>query len=339
MKFTKRILSPLEKVYAVSPIQLNGTLHILAATEEHGRCLLFSPPDWTPSTVWTGPGGTMSLIPLLDPSRGFLAIQEFFPIFQSEHAGIVYAEPAPSLTEWTIRRILDLPFVHRIETIKTAHSLYLVAATLCGGKAFRDDWSKPGTVYAGRIPDDPKESWTLEPVFTGINKNHGMYVTKIQNRPVVLVTGTEGLFSLQPPNLKNPHWNSERILDHEISDLFTYDLDADGKKEIVTIEPFHGDRLRVYRNTDTGWQPILDEPIAFGHALWAGLIQNQPVILFGNRGGQKELAILNPATKQRQIIDRDIGPTQVTVLRDQGRDLILSANHAAGQVALYKVTE
>jgi hypothetical protein len=338
MNVNKRVIAKLDMVYAVSSIHIHGERYLLAATESKGKCLLFSPPDWTPSTVWDGPGGTMSLVPLPHGDGEFLAIQEFFPIFQSEHAGIVYAEPRVGGVPWTVRRVADLPFVHRIEAVDVGHGVYLIAASLCGGKAAVDDWSKPGTVYAAAIPGDRSERWTLEPILTGIGKNHGMHVTELQGRRVVLIAGQQGLFAIRLPAKEGDKFHSERLLDHEVSDVVAFDLDGDGQKELVTIEPFHGDRLCIYKNTPTGWRPGLAHRIAFGHALWAGTLRNRPAIVFGNRGGKKELAILNPSTGGCRVIDDGVGPAQVTVVHEPARDLILSANHGVGEVVLYEIT-
>ena len=57
MQIVKKTIAALESIYVVCPIELDGQTHLLAATEGHGKCLLFSPPDWTVSVVWDKPGG------------------------------------------------------------------------------------------------------------------------------------------------------------------------------------------------------------------------------------------------------------------------------------------
>lgn len=59
-------------------------------------------------------------------------------------------------------------------------------------------------------------------------------------------------------------------------------------------------------------------------------------------GGAKELALLRLESDgtpelERTVLDAGIGPTQVVLVNQQGRDLIVSANHAAGEVAMYEV--
>lgn len=172
MNVQKHILANLDKVYAVNTIKIGNRIHFLAATEEHGKCLIFSPPDWEVSTAWNGPGGCMSLVPVSGRQAAFLAIQEFFPIFKSEHAGIVYAEKTTS-EPWRITRVLDLPFVHRIGVVQVESTPFLLAATLCSGKSSKEDRPQPGAVYAGSIPENPSDTWSLQPILEGISKTMG----------------------------------------------------------------------------------------------------------------------------------------------------------------------
>lgn len=345
MKIKKHVLAKLEAVYAVSRIMISNKTHLMAASEEHGKCLLFTPPNWSPSVVWEAPGGTMTLTPIPDRPGCMLAIQEFFPVFQSENAGIVYAEAGEKPTEpWSVHRILDLPFVHRVELVPTESVPYLVAATVCSGKAFTDDWSKPGVVYAGVIPEHPQDHWVAKPILEGISKNHGMCVATLDGHHVVLIAGMEGLFSLLVPETPGEAWRYERLLDHEISDLCVLDVDGDGSFEIVTIEPFHGDALAVYKSQSGGWRKIYELPVDFGHVIWAGRILNGPALLAGSRGGAKELALLRPACSaplilDRIVIDHQVGPTQVTVMHEESCDSVLSANHGTNEVSLYEITE
>ena len=62
MKVEKRILANLDGVYVVNSINLDGRLHLLAATEKMGKCLLFRPDDWQASAIWDSPGGCMSVV-------------------------------------------------------------------------------------------------------------------------------------------------------------------------------------------------------------------------------------------------------------------------------------
>jgi len=344
MKIEKRILAELETVYAVSTNRLKGEMYFMVATEGYGKCLLFSPPDWKVSTIWEEPGGTLKLIPIQGKNGSFLAIQGFLPIFQSENASIVYVEPPEVVSNpWKVKKVIDLPFAHNIDIVKVGDSLFLVASTLCGGKEFEDDWSKPGTVYAGQIPETSNAEWSIIPILEGVSKNHGMHVKRSQGRQVIFVSGTEGVFMLQVPEEPGAPWNHKCLIDHEVSDLYVSDIDDDGDDEIITIEPWHGNQIVIYKLIEGGWKPVRRESINYGHVIWAGKILNESCIIAGGRAGEKELVLLYPQKDitlpmKRVIIDENVGPTTLVVVNKTNYDIICCANHGVGEVALYQLS-
>lgn len=340
MRVLKQHLADLDAVYVVSSIEISGQRNLLAATEGHGQCLIFSPPDWHQSVVWDGPGGSMTLAGLPCQPNAFLGIQEFFPVFQSEGAGVVLAQLRDD--GWNVRRVFDLPFIHRFEVVPVEGRVFVLAASLCGGKDFRDDWSRPGALYVAEVPHDLSGQWPLREIKTGITRNHGMCRARLSGEDAILVTGAEGAFVVHPPKKLGEEWRVEQIMSHEVSEAVAFDLDGDGVEEIATIEPFHGDKLGVYKKTASGYREVYSQAIAFGHALWAGKLLGRPGLLIGNRGGSKGLAMLTPAASDlgsfdSAEIDSGVGPTQFLVLPETNQ--LLSANHGAGEVALYTFSE
>jgi hypothetical protein len=340
---SKRVLSALEQVYTVSCQPLGGKTHILAASEGHGATLLFSPPDWKPSLLAAGPGGVMCLESFPGKPDTLLGIERFYPVFLAENAGITVARPESELTRpWRVRRVLDLPFVHRIRTVSGGGATFLVAATICGGKSSQEDWSQPGAVYAAAVPEDAERPWRLQPVATGLYQNHGLIVQEIEGTRYLFVGCRNGLLQLRVPQSGADDWQAETVLDQPVSDLSFFDLDGDGRLELVTIEPFHGNRLAVYRRENGAWKLVFSAAMAFGHVVWAGTLLGQPGVLAGSRKGREELAWhFSPAgdldLTQRFEIDAGIEPTQIDVIHERGRELIVSANHKPGEVALYEL--
>jgi hypothetical protein len=339
----KRVLGLLDRVYTVNSMMISGKTYFVAATHAQGKCLLFSPPDWELSTIWENPGGTMGIVPLSSNPGGFLAVQNFFPFFKSEKACIVYAEAKRNKKlQWNVRKILNLPFVHRISLVNIEQAQYLIASTICGGKEFQDDWSKPGTVYAIKIPSNINEKWESFPIIKGISKNHGLFKGTLNKKQVLLISGSEGVFLLNIPYTQKQTWTYKCLIEKEISDIFLYDIDNDGKKEIIAIEPFHGDIFNIYKLINGKWQSIYMKKINMGHSLWCGKIMGKQSILIGNRMGEKELMLLQnindkPLRFKSMIIDKDVGPTQLKVMRQRKNLLILSANNHSNEVALYEV--
>ncbi len=284
----------------------------------------------------------MTLAGIPGRDNAFLGIQEFFPVFQSEGAGVVLSEWVDG--QWRTRRVFDLPFIHRFEVISVEGRNFVLAAALCENKAFRDDWSKPGALYVAEIPSDLSRQWPLKQIMTGITRNHGMCRSRLKGRDVVLVTGAEGVFAVRVPERVQEGWVIDHLMPQEVSEAVAFDLDGDGNEEIVTIEPFHGDKLRVYKDTGSGYSQVYEHEIAFGHALWAGELLGKPAILVGNRGGGKDLACLRPGSADLSAfdnteIDAGVGPTQFLVFDTPEGKCLLSANHGAGEVALYTFSQ
>ena len=56
------------------------------------------------------------------------------------------------------------------------------------------------------------------------------------------ITGVEGIFKLNWP-VDGKDWKIEQLTDYETSDIFSADVNQDGKNEYLTIEGFHGPYL------------------------------------------------------------------------------------------------
>ena len=346
MNIKKRVLAKLEMVYAVSSMTIENKLYLIAATEKKGKCLLFSPPDWKKSEIWQEPGGTMSIVPF-KKTAGFFAIQKFYPVFKSEEARIVYVRPGIDIAKnWDVKIIGNLPYVHRIELINSNKENFLIASTLCQEKKFVDDWSMPGAVFIYKITDDFQDkfadNWKPEIILNGITKNHGMYVNNYDNKKVILISGKEGVFEIKVPGYPWEKWQSGLAIKEEVSDLCMFDIDGDGKKELITIKPFHGDTVAIYKNIKKTWQIVYRDKINFGHVVWGGKILGESCIILSNRGGNKELKILRlkkikPLIFDEEIIDEGVGATQISTIEESNTFKIISANHSMNEVVLYEI--
>jgi hypothetical protein len=106
----------------------------------------------------------------------------------------------------------------------------------------------------------------------------------------------------------------------------------------VTIEPFHGNSLSLYKKKDNSWRKYYSSPLSFGHGLSAGLFKDQRIIVVGNRRDSEalEMHIVKEIDKvEKVIIEEHAGPTQVKVFHHEGKDYILSSNQIRNEVALY----
>lgn len=350
MKFEKKLLTPLHRCYATSSVTIDGQPRVLLATEGEGACYLYSGEDFRQTTVWDGPGGTVSIAEVPGTNGEFLAVQNFFPTFQSEHATIVWAKHDDQLN-WTIHPFLDLPYVHRFGILRGEDgTLYLLAATLCTSKQFKDDWSDPGKLYVGELPDHPEDSMELTVIKDGLTKNHGFCQTVWEGREVGLVTSQEGVFLVTPPARRGGSWTVKQLMDRPTSDVAACDIDGDGELELLTFAPFHGGDISLFKKRDGTydryekvWTYDNGVEFEFAHAIWGGMLRGVPAFLCGIRRGLKELFVLTydreTGSYRTEIIDQGGGPSNVAVVNGSDRDILICADREVGNAVVYLVTD
>ncbi|HEY5466184.1 MAG TPA: hypothetical protein VIL27_04035 [Clostridia bacterium] len=347
MTIEKIHLANLDQCYAINRIQFNGARHILLATEGHGPCYAFVGPGLAKRTVWEGPGGTMSMIPIPKRNGEFLAVQNFFPTFQSENATLVWVVPQVE-GSYEVHPFLQLPFLHRFDLIPSGGVTCFLGATLCSSKAYKDDWSDPGKIWGGTLPDNPASGMTIRPILEGMTKNHGYSRVSWQGRPVGCFTSEQGAFLVFPPEKPGEEWKTEQLLDFPVGDIAFCDLDNDGEYEIMTIEPFHGRRILIRKKILGRYEVIweYDQPIGFGHVVWGGRIRGLPTFIAGYREEGAALFMVQAANAagaklqlKTTVIDLGTGPSNIAVQNDPDEDLILSANRTAGEGVLYRIRD
>ena len=345
MKFEKKYLRDLHRCYATGSVKIDDQRHIVIATEGEGACYMYSGDNFEESTIWTEPGGTMCTVQVPGKNGDFLAVQNFFPTFNSENATIVWASRNADKT-WNVKKILDLPYVHRFDILTANGVNYFIGATLCTTKKFKDDWSDPGKIYVGILPDDLNEKIELKVIKDGLTKNHGYCKTIWNGKESSVVTSEEGAFVITPPQNESEDWTVEQILDRPISDIEVIDIDNDGVDELVTIEAFHGNKFLINKKINDKYEVVYEYPkeIDFAHAIWAGELRGVKTILGGYRRNEKELFYIqcdsvNPLSFKYGVIDTGVGPSNVNVVNEKDRDIIISANREIGEAALYIVTE
>lgn len=345
MKFEKKFLRNLNRCYATSSTVINGERHILLATEGEGACYSYKGENFEESTVWDGPGGTMSIIAIPERNGDFLAVQNFFPTFQSENATIVWAKPKEN-GEFEVKTLFKMPYIHRFDILSCGGKHYFIGATLCTTKEFKEDWSNPGKIYVAEIPKDLNTPFEFKIIKEGLTKNHGYCRGAWKGKVAAFVTSEEGVFAVIPPEDEKSDWLIEQITDRPTSDIAILDIDEDGEDELVTIEDFHGGNFLISKKIDGEYKVIYKYPkkFDFGHVVWGGNLRGIPTIIGGYRRDEKELFIIQCDNKENltfktQVIESGVGPSNVAVINDKDRDIIISANREIGEAALYFVTD
>lgn len=337
MRITKHLLDHMVHCYCAGSLIIDGVPHAVLAGEDRGAaCYAYAAPDFTQrEALWENRGGTMCLIPLPGRDGEFLAVENFFPVFQSETAKLVWGRKEAG--QWVLRDFLSLPYVHRFDILTSGGRQYLFAATLCTSKQHQDDWSDPGALYACPLPDDLTQTPRPERLLGGMVRNHGYWRGTWEGRQAAFTACDSGVYVSLPPLAAEEGWAVQHLLDGPVSDIALCDIDGDGLDEMALISPFHGDALTIYHQKNGGWEPVFQLTAPFAHALWGGTLLGRPAFLVGARRGDCALSLI------RWDADRGFsvtalghgGSSNVSVFSLPGQDVVVSANHTAGEAAVY----
>lgn len=341
MMIKKKLVGQMEFPYAITTYTEGGQLRVACGTETAGGCVCFDAlTGETVDRLWDGPGGTMTIRQISEGQ--FLATHRFFKRFQAQEA-VVSAVTRGQSGEWERREVLKLPYLHRFCILDVAGENWLLGGTLCDRKDDFTDWSHPGGVYVGRVPEDVRGPIEVKCIYHGIRKNHGMYCGPFNGKQVAMVTGCEGAFEVTPPAEPEGEWKVRQLLNTEISDIRAFDIDGDGRDELITIEGFHGDRLRVYHESGEGYELAYEYPIAFGHGLWCGNMLGRRTILIGYKSANGALVALQPKAGPRlsmdvTVIDELEETANIDVYESDGVFRIYAAC-SVGDILMYEITE
>jgi hypothetical protein len=314
------------------------------ASETVNKCQLFDLNGNMEETIWNEPGGTMSMAYIPETNGEFLASQRFYSPNDSKEAEIVYVKPL-SRNNWAVKVMIKLPFVHRFDIIKKNTNNYLIACTLKSDHNFDEDWNHAGKVYTVVLPKNINDINAGNPLpiimaKDGMFKNHGYYrhIDSAGNVSAV-ISCEQGVYEFIPPEDPSGRWEINELVDEPASDSLLLDIDNDGNEELITLAPFHGDTVNIYKKANSRFVKIFSYPekLEFLHAICGGFINGKNVFITGFRKGERNLLAFtfNGNDYEATIIDRNCGSANVLFYKHNGRNIIISANREIGEIAMY----
>lgn len=347
MKITKKVLSHLEKNYALAPLRYQGKDHFLVASELEERCLLFDLEGNLEDVVWEKPGGVMSMVQVPGTDGQFLATLKFYGFNNAGAANISIITPRGK-GDWEIRTLVDLPFIHRIDIVERGSVRYLVACALKSGHEYDDDWRFPGKVFVAELPEDlsgfdQDHQLELTVLREGLQKNHGYYMVEEGGVPTCIICAENGIFRFVPPAQRGGEWTIETLVQDPASDAVLVDFDGDGARELGVIAPFHGNKVRIYKRRQGKFEQIYEyeRDLPFCHAFYGGDLCGRPALVVGHRSGDRDfLAFTYDAdadTYRPEWIDRGRGPANTLHYIYRGKDVLIATNRETDEVALYQL--
>jgi len=349
MEVEKKVIGSIPKCYAVAPLFYHGEEHFLVAAERKGRCVLYDLVGNDKDTIWTEPGGVMTMLQIPETDGQFLATQKFFSPHDAAEAKIIIVTP-DGKGNWEMRTLLDIPYIHRFGILMRGGVKYLIAGTVKSGQDHSNgDWSYPGKVYAAVLPEDlsvfsDDYQLQMEVIMDGLVKNHGFYKVTEEGMDKVVISCDSGVYIFIPPDAPGKKWEILPLLNTSASDAVLVDLDEDGVDELAVISPFHGDTIRIYRQVDGKFEIAYtyEKKAEFSHSIYGGMLGGKPAVVIGHREGERNLLMFtwNKGLEQfeSQILDRGCGSANVYKYEKDGVDYLVSTNREIDEVALYKVS-
>ena len=343
MKIEKIHLDDIKRCYCASNIQMNGENHILLASEDPDvLCAMYDTKTFQrEEIVWEKPGGCMSIIPFPKRENEFLAVQEFYLKVSPSLAKIVWGKHDKD--GWQFKDVLHLPYIHRFDIYHANGIDYFIGATIATSKEDKNDWRVPGRIYVGKIPEDSSSGIELEILVDGLYRNHGYWHDEENGHDVGYFGSDQGIIKVSPPKTINGQWSVEYVMEGQIGEIACADIDEDGQKEILTIEPFHGNKICMYHKNGNIYEKIweYDNEIDFAHTLVGTMLCGKPAFLAGIRRKDAELIYIQQKEGriQAHVIEKGAGPANLCVVHEDGRDLIVAANHTANEAAVYVVSK
>lgn len=339
MKIEKRELSTLLRSYATRAFKDGNNVSLFYASEEEGYpCYAFYGDDFSKKeVVWESKGGCMSIIPVPHRENEFLAIVDFYLKVSPSKSKLIWGKKEDG--QWVFKDMISIPYLHRFELIEIGKDIHFIGTTIADDKEFKEDWHLPGSIYTGILPKDFNEGLTVEKLATGYYRNHGLTKHFEKGHEVVYLSSDQGVIRVIPP-YDTKKWTIEPVLDIPVSEIAIGDLDGDGFDEIITIEPFHGDTIRIFKLEDGMYKPIYtyDNITDFGHTLVFTKLRGTPTFLAGVRRKDCELVAFTWDKKiNKHVIDTGGGPANLDVVNTHEYDLILASNHTENKAVVYIV--
>ena len=338
MKFERTHLDDITRCYCASHMHIDDKTYIFFASENPtSPCNAYSGKDFSvKENVWEDRGGCMSIIPFETRKGEFLAVNEFYLKVSPSCAKIVWGKKTENGFE--VKDLFNLAYLHRFDIYHIDGKDYILVTTIARDKANKEDWTRPGQVYVGLIPEDlENENVVLTQIMDGQFHNHGYYRDNREGHNCSYIASDQGVFRIDPPT-NGKDWTVTKIKDGRTSEVAVGDIDNDGIDEMITIEPFHGNTIKIYKLNDK-CEEIYNYPyeLDFAHALKYDVIGGRKCFVGGIRRVDAELFVIyfdNEIKLER--IDLGGGPANVDVVHADGNDYILAANHTRNEAAIYK---
>jgi hypothetical protein len=199
----------------------------------------------------------------------------------TENSGAVFylIPPADRTQKWEPVKLRHEPTVHRMRWVRNAAGNYDLVMLPLHGRGNKAATGEGDGVKAliYKVPSDPKQPWTVEPLPTSLHKTHNLDPVQWDDDSAeeILICSKEGVYLL---DRAESGAKLTRLTGAEIGgagEIRTGRLPG-GRRYLATIEPMHGNSVVTYTAPGSAaagqlWQRnVIDESIIDGHAVACG---------------------------------------------------------------------
>ena len=335
-EFKRHIIDHFHSGYQVAVADVNGDGRpdVLALSTDGNRVDWYENPSWIAHPI-ARTARNIDLAPRRLAGRFGLALATGFYFSDASRGGeILWLEPGSSPTNlWSSYPIATDPVVHRLRwgDLDGDGKPELVHAPIFGPGSDQAIAPKPCHLWAFRPPPDPRHGeWAVWKIDESLTVLHGIHVSDLDGdgRDEILTASFEGIHRFDyKGNGSAARWIKTKIgpgappvsaspgAPRGSSEVAPGKL-ASGQKFIAAIEPWHGNLLVLYTETNHSgpWQRrVLDDQLKEAHALLVVDLDGdgQDEIIAGWRGGTGGVAIYEAADAQgrewkKRILDEAI---------------------------------
>ena len=322
----------------IADIDGDGLLDILALSTNPAQFAWYKNPGWEKYVISSVASGNIDAAPKDIDGDGDMdvVLASEFSLGNSTGGGEIHwlENPGDPILnqEWQMHYIDEVPTSHRIKwaDLNGDGAQELINVPIIGYGATAPDYAVDLPIKAYQVPNDLSVSrWPSIVLDQSLQLSHGVQVVDWDGdgREDILTASFGGVHLYQLA--KNGVPVSKRQLgtgkqDADRPEIGSSEVDRGALGEldefIATVEPWHGNQIVVYNNTNNAlWQrTVIDENFANGHGLLTADLNNDGIdeIIAGGRSEPYQLAIfrLNTSSGEWDRINLDDGNIAVSGL-------------------------
>lgn len=338
MKFRKFDLEHFKRCYTVSSVEIDGKPSFIFSSDgKNAKGIACYGTDFEErEVIWSNSGGCMSVKSIPDKKNELLVILEFYLGDSPSFSKIVWFKKVNG--KWKAKDLYHMPFIHRMDVITVKGKNIVVFATISHFKQNKEDWHLPGAIYACELPYEFGDDFYITPktIYSGLFKNHGYY----NDGGVLYFSGQQGVLKVDTAKSDMNTWRIEKVYEHPTSDVILADLNQDGVKELVVIDEFHGNQLRIVKRQKNQYVKVYQysDGAEVIHGLSVTNVKDVPTLVVGVRKGSAELFAVQYKKGKfvKTTIDSGLGPINIASTIIDGKTIIAAANHTANLATIYR---